>query len=60
MDDRLTHLYNEMAYREAEETTIERENQMKRIAHEIVQILMPKKENENTNRKDPGIQETVQ
>lgn len=43
MNKRLEQLYNEMIYREAEETSLERENQMKRIAHEIVCLLDPKK-----------------
>lgn len=45
MNKKLEQLYNEMDFREAEPTSLERENQMRRIAHEIVCILDPKRKN---------------
>lgn len=43
MNDRLKSLYNQMDFYASEEPTAEREQKLKEIAHEIVQILTPKK-----------------
>ena len=43
MDKRLQELYNQMDFYASEEPSAEREQKLKEIAHEIVEILNPKK-----------------
>lgn len=49
MNDRINQLYWEMDFRESEPVSLEREENLKRIAHELVVALSPKKPERNLN-----------